>query len=128
MNLVLRWLDDPPKMFGFTLGQWALGVFGGGGLTAILYFAHVPLTAAASILVLLVGTPMMFVRLSDEGAGINLTGLLRDAVRWRRHPHHYDPEGAHRPAGLVVAAAESRHARRRARRAAQRAVRPGGST
>lgn len=121
MNPVLRWLDDPPKLFGFTLVQWALVVFGGGGVTALLHFAHVPVAPAASILVLLVGTPMMFVRLSDEGAGVNLTGLLRDAVTWRSHPSRYDPQGAQRPDGVIVAAASPR------RSGLSRGLRSGGS-
>ena len=116
MNPVLRWLDDPPKLFGFTAVQWALIVFGGGGLAGVLHLTGVSLTPAACLLVIVVGTPTAFVRLSDEGAGINVTGLLRDAVRWRSHPHCYDPNGAQPRSGVVVATAETTRLRPRLRR------------
>lgn len=127
MNPVLRWLDDPPKLFGFTVVQWALIVFGGGGLAALLYVARVPVTPAACVMVIVVGVPTAFLRLSDEGAGVSLTTLLADALRWRSHPHRYDPEGAHAPAGVVVAAAESSRRRARSRRGRIAADRAGGA-
>lgn len=127
MNPVLRWLDDPPKLFGFTGLQWVLLVFGGGGLGALLHFGGVPLTPSACLLVLVAGIPAMFVRLSDENAGINVTGLLRDAVAWRRHPHHYDLSGPAEQVGLVVAAPEPRRRLSRSRRVRSGADRAGGA-
>jgi len=115
VNPVLRWLDDPPKFLGLSALQWLYLIVGGGAAVALLHFGHVPLTPSLCILVMCVGLPAAFVMLSEQG-GPNVTETLRDAVRWRRHPHHYDPAATPQAPGVVVAdPARSRRLRRRAK-------------
>jgi hypothetical protein len=123
MNPVLRWLDDPPKFLGLSPVQWTVLLLGAGGLIALLHFAHVPTTPSLCLMVLLVGTPTAFVMLGEQG-GPNVGQSLVDAVRWRRHPHHFDPSATPKAPGLVVADPEPS---RRARRRRSRSDRAGGA-
>lgn len=123
MNPVLRWLDDPPKFFNLSPMQWLYVLVVGGGLAALLHFAHVPLTPSLSGLILFVGTPTAFVILGEQG-GPNVTQSLIDATRWRRHPHHYDPAAEPSAPGVVVANPQPS---RRERRRQARSDRAGGA-
>ncbi len=117
-----RWLDDPPKLLGLEPQQWVWLILGGGSLAAILHFTGVPWRVATTLLIFVVGVPTALAMLGENvGPGIN--ALLADAVRWRRHPHRYDPSAvAARGIGIVVIAdnapTPSRWRRRRARPAA----------
>ncbi len=82
MHRTYRWLDAPPKLFGFTFSQWVLlilAVAAGYGCVRLL---HVPLKVAVSAGVFVIGLPAALVYLS-EGGRLNLGVLLLDAVRWQ---------------------------------------------
>jgi hypothetical protein len=101
-NPTFRWLDDPPKLAGLTFSQWLWLVLGGGSLGALLHFLHVPLQPAVILLIFVVGIPTALA-VFGENVGPGINALLADAMRWRRHPHQYDPAAiAGYKVGLVV--------------------------
>jgi hypothetical protein len=76
-----RWLDAPPRLFGFTFAQWVvliLAVAAGYGCVKLL---HVPAKVAVSAGVFAIGLPAALAYLS-EGDGLGLGRLIRDAVLW----------------------------------------------
>lgn len=101
-NPTFRWLDDPPRFLGLTFANWIMLVVGGGGLAAVLHFAHVPWRPALILLIFVVGIPTALAVLGESvGPGVN--ELLVNALRWRAHPHHYDPAAvAAQKVGVVV--------------------------
>lgn len=81
MHRTYRWLDAPPRLFGFTVWQWivlVLTVAVGYGLTRLL---GVPVKLAVSLGVFVIGLPAVLVYLSD-GEGPPLGVLLGDALGW----------------------------------------------
>jgi hypothetical protein len=76
-----RWLDAPPRLFGFTFGQWVMlimAVAAGYGCVKLL---HVPGQVAVSTGVFVIGLPAALAYLSD-GDQLGLGRLVRDAVAW----------------------------------------------
>jgi hypothetical protein len=76
-----RWLDAPPRLFGFTFAQWVMlltAVAAGYGCVKLL---HVPGQVAVSVGVFVIGLPAALAYLSD-GDQLGLGRLVRDAVAW----------------------------------------------
>ncbi len=99
MNRTYRWLDAPPKLFGFTFGQWVmliLAIAAGYGCVRVL---HVPLKVAVSAGVFVIGLPAALVYLS-EGGRLHLGTLLLDAVRWAFAPRALGVGAGQDPRGL----------------------------
>lgn len=101
MNRTFRWLDEPPKLLGLTIWQWAALFFGGGGLGLLLHATHVPTKPAITVLMIVVGAPVAFTYLGDE-TGISVGRTLLDALMWRRSAHRHRPGADVRAAGVVV--------------------------
>ena len=81
MHRTYRWLDAPPRLFGFTFRQWIVliaSVTAGYGLVKTL---HVPAKIAVSTGVFLLGLPAALAYLS-EGDGLQVGRLARDALGW----------------------------------------------
>jgi PrgI family protein len=86
-----RWLDAPPRLFGFTIRQWivllAAVAIGYGCVKAL----HVPAKVALSVGVFAIGLPAALAYLSD-GEGFAVGRLLRDAVVWAFTRRVFEPE------------------------------------
>lgn len=81
MHRTYRWLDAPPRLFGFTVWQWSVLIVTvaiGYGVTRLL---GLPVKVAVSAGVFVIGLPAMLVYLSD-GEGPPLGMLLRHALGW----------------------------------------------
>ena len=81
MHRTYRWLDAPPRLFGFTFAQWVMllaAVATGYGCVKLL---HVPGQVAVSTGVFVIGLPAALAYLSD-GDQLGLGRLVRDAVAW----------------------------------------------
>lgn len=102
-----RRLDEPPKLLGFSFGQWALtlaaaaGVYGAGKLLGL------PGKVTFTLLAFLVGTPAMSLALAETG-GPRLGELLLDAAGYVSRGRVLLPAGAgRRSAGVLIDAAEA---------------------
>ncbi len=82
IHRTFRSLDQPPKLVGFTIGQWAALIADAVLVGGLVYVLGLPGKAAITLLVFLVGLPAALVYVSETG-GVNLGGLIVDAVRWR---------------------------------------------
>ena len=86
IHRTFRSLDQAPKLVGFTIGQWALLITDTTLVGGTVYLLALPGKAAISLLAFLVGLPAALMYVSEAG-GMNLGGLLTDAVRWRVSTH-----------------------------------------
>ena len=102
-----RRLDEPPKLLGFSFGQWAVtlaaaaGVYGAGKLIGL--HGNVTFT----LLAFLVGTPALSLALAETG-GPRLGELLSDALRYASRGRvllHAGP--GRRTVGVLVEAGEA---------------------
>jgi hypothetical protein len=82
IHRTFRSLDQPPKLVGFTARQWATLIALTTTVLAVVFAAHVPVKAAITLCVFLIGLPAALMYVSESG-GLQLGALLRDAVRWR---------------------------------------------
>jgi hypothetical protein len=81
IHRTFRSLDDPPKLVGFTIRQWAALIAGTISALALVHLAHLPAKAAITLLVFTIGLPAALTYVSESG-GLQLGGLARDALRW----------------------------------------------
>jgi uncharacterized membrane protein len=105
IHRTFRSLDDPPKLLGFSLHQWAALVAGASALLALSYATQLPAKAAITLFVFAIGLPAALTYVSDSG-GLQLGVLLRDAWRWRASAHTLQPaspQSRPHPPGLLVA-------------------------
>lgn len=77
-----RSLDDPPKLLGFTIGQWAALISGSLLVLGVVHLAHLPSRAAITLLAFTIGLPAALTYVSESG-GLRLGLLLADLCRWR---------------------------------------------
>lgn len=108
-----RSLDRPPKLLGFTIGQWAALIAGTAAVLGVVYLTGIAVRAAVTLGVFIVGLPAALTYVSESG-GLELGRLLSDMLRWRiarktLHAHAGNDSGA----GLLIA--ERRAGRRRMR-------------
>lgn len=82
IHRTFRSLDEPPKLLGFTLRQWATLIALAAVVLGAVEVAHLPDKAALSIGVFLIGVPAALTYVSESG-GLSITGLLCDLCRWR---------------------------------------------
>jgi hypothetical protein len=85
-----RRLDEPYKLYGFTVPQCLVLVFGGGGVIAGLYYLHVGIQAGGFLGSLIVGVPALYWLLGESGR-IEPAELLLDAVSTLLAPSRYEP-------------------------------------
>ncbi len=90
-----RSLDQPPKLLGFTIGQWAGLIAATVLLGGSVYLLGLPGKAAITLLVLLLGVPAALLYVSEAG-GPAIGRVLADLLRWRATPRYLPRRG--RPA------------------------------
>jgi PrgI family protein len=106
IHRTFRSLDDPPKLVGFTIKQWAALIAGAGAVLGVVYVMHLPTKPAITLCVFVIGLPAALTYVSESG-GLHLGVLLRDMWRWRWSAHTLpaaSPQGR-RAQGLLVLAA-----------------------
>jgi hypothetical protein len=80
-----RSLDEPPKLVGFGVRQWAALIAGALALLALVQIASLPTKAAITLAVFALGLPAAVSYVSESG-GLRIGALLRDALSWRLAP------------------------------------------
>lgn len=106
IHRTFRSLDDPPKLVGFTVKQWAALIVGTGLVLGLIHLAHVPTRPAITLCVFTVGLPAALTYVSESG-GLQLSVLLRSMCSWRFRTHTLrasTPGEPSRARGLVVLA------------------------
>lgn len=98
-----RSLDEPPKLIGFSVRQWAALIAGALALLALVELAALPTKAAITLAVFTLGLPAALMYVSESG-GLRIGALLRDALGWRLAPKRLlaDTGQAERRRGVVV--------------------------
>ena len=89
-----RSLDEPPRLIGFSIGQWAALICGGLVLLGLVELAAVPTKTAITLAVFTLGLPATLMYVSEAG-GLRIGVLLRDAAAWRLASKHLASEGEH---------------------------------
>ncbi len=82
IHRTFRSLDDPPKLVGFTIGQWVALIAASAVVLAIVGLTHLPGKPAITLLTFTVGLPAALTYVSESG-GLKLGRLLADMLRWR---------------------------------------------
>lgn len=85
-----RRLDEPYKLYGFTVPQCLVLVFGGGGVIAALYELHVGIQLGGFVGTLVIGVPALYWLLGESGR-IEPAELLLDALTKLLAPSRYLP-------------------------------------
>jgi hypothetical protein len=80
-----RSLDQPPKLVGFSVRQWAALIAGGVAVLGVVHVAALPSKAAITLAVFALGLPAALTYVSEAG-GLRIGALLRDALAWRLAP------------------------------------------
>jgi hypothetical protein len=98
-----RSLDEPPKLIGFSVGQWAALIAGAFALLGLVHIASLPTKAAITLAVFALGLPAAMSYVSESG-GLQIGALLRDAVSWRLAPKRLLADSGHTgpAAGILV--------------------------
>ncbi len=91
-----RSLDQPPKLIGFSIRQWAALIAGGLALLGFIQLAGLPAKAAITLAVFALGLPAALMYVSESG-GLQIGVLLRDALAWRVAPKQLASESAEVP-------------------------------
>lgn len=101
-----RRLDEPYKLYGFTVPQWLLLLFGGGGLIGGLWALDVGVQIGGFLATLILGTPALYWLLGESGR-IEPAELLLDAARRLYEPRVHAPGGGDSRSAVFVAAVNS---------------------
>jgi hypothetical protein len=88
-----RSLDEPPKLIGFSIRQWAALIAGGLALLGLVQVAALPVKAAITLGVFTLGLPAALMYVSEAG-GLRIGVLLRDGLAWRLAPKYLASEPA----------------------------------
>ena len=111
IHRTFRTLDQPPKLVGFTLKQWAALLAGAAVMFGLVELTHLPGKAAISLCVFVLGVPAVLAYVSESG-GPQLGLLLRELLRWRigskRLADACSGERHPRARGLIVLASAAR--------------------
>lgn len=76
-----RSLDEPPRLIGFTTGQWMRLVALGTLVIGLVLTLHLPVKIAVSTCAVAIGLPAALTYVSEPG-GVRWGRLLLDAARW----------------------------------------------
>ena len=87
IHRTFRSLDEPPKLVGFTIRQWAALIAAAALVLAFVHVTGLHARAAITLLVFAVGVPAALAYVSESG-GLALGVLLADMLRWRGGPKH----------------------------------------
>jgi hypothetical protein len=104
IHRTFRSLDQPPKLVGFTIRQWAALIADTSLVLGVVYLAHLPAKAAITLIVFTVGLPAALAYVSETG-GVHLGVLLRDLMSWRTGPRDLRPGAAKGSAAALLGAA-----------------------
>jgi hypothetical protein len=88
-----RRLDEPYKLYGFTIPQCLVLLFGGGGVIAGLHYLHVGIQVGGFLGTLVIGVPALYWLLGESGR-IEPGELVLDAVAKLMAPARYEPSAA----------------------------------
>lgn len=97
-----RRLDEPYKLYGFTLPQCLALVFGGGGVIAALYYLHVGIQVGGFLGTLVIGVPALYWLLGESGR-VQPAELLLDALTCLLAPSRHAPGADARTVVIVDA-------------------------
>src|SRR4051794_5624574 len=101
-NETYKHLEDPLRLSGLTIGQWA-GVLGA-GLVAIvfgLYLSPLPPGATIGVSLFVAGLPLAL-SYAVSGFDMAISETIAAVYRWARGAKHYLPGAEPPPAGYVV--------------------------
>ena len=90
VHQTFRRLDEPTKLFGFSLTQWAALIIGGGGLGALLHVLAVPTRPALTVAAALIGAPAWLAYVSEDGR-VSAARRLADALGAVRQQRVLEP-------------------------------------
>jgi len=82
-----RSLDEPPKLIGFSIRQWASLIAGALALLGLVHVAALPAKAAITLAAFALGLPAALMYVSESG-GLRIGALLRDGLAWQLAPKH----------------------------------------
>ncbi|MGO9490133.1 MAG: VirB4 family type IV secretion system protein [Solirubrobacteraceae bacterium] len=85
IHRTFRSLDEPPKLLGFTAGQWCWLIADVTVVLGVVFAARIPAKPAITLLAFLVGLPAALAYVSETG-GVQPGRLLADAARWAMGP------------------------------------------
>ncbi len=89
IHRTFRSLDQPPKLLGFTVRQWAALVAAAATEVLLIRAAHIPGKPAITLFTFTIGLPAALTYVSETG-GLAIGQLLADLVRWRVKPKQLD--------------------------------------
>ena len=98
-----RTLDEPTKLLGLSIGQWAAVALAAGLAYLLLLASPLPWRLNVSLIVVFGGAPMVLLLLREQGA-LSAWQLVSTVFRWRAKPAlllAVDPERPPR-GGVVV--------------------------
>jgi hypothetical protein len=101
IHRTFRSLDQPPKLVGFTIRQWAALIADASAVLAVVYVAGLPVKAAITLIVFTVALPAALAYVSETG-GIHIGLLLRDLIRWRMGSRQLTPGAGKASAGSLL--------------------------
>jgi hypothetical protein len=109
IHRTFRSLDDPPKLVGFTIRQWAALIGASTIVLAVIHVAHLGAKPATTLCVFTIGLPAALTYVSESG-GLQLGLLLRDMCRWRLRARCLAPATAadRNPRGVLIEASRER--------------------
>jgi hypothetical protein len=104
-NETYKHLEDPTRLSGLTLGQWA-ALFAS-AVTAIvfgLYLSPLPPGVTIGLSIFVAGLPLAL-SYAVSGFDMAISQTIAAVYRWARGAKHYLPGGGEPPGGYVVARA-----------------------
>lgn len=103
IHRTFRSLDDPPRLVGFTIKQWALLITGSVVLLGVIHLTALATKPAITLCVFAIGLPAATTYVSETG-GLQLGLLLGDMCRWRLARQQLPPAPpAGQRRGIVIA-------------------------
>lgn len=89
-----RSLDEPPKLLGFALRQWAAIIAGASCAIALVWATGLPVKVAITLCAFAIGLPVALTYVSESG-GLQVSVLLCDWMRWRLKPRRLEAATTH---------------------------------
>jgi hypothetical protein len=102
-NETYKHLEDPTRLSGLTLGQWA-ALFGSAVVAIVfgLYLSPLPPGVTIGLSIFVAGLPLAL-SYAVSGFDMAISQTIAAVYRWARGAKHYLPGGGEPPSGYVVA-------------------------